>query len=432
METAYHPVSTMDTTYQPVSPSEKRPTQQTRVSVTSFFSRKSSSRSNYSTTSRPRSQIWHWGALFVAFLWLLPIAALLALNFKAQVLGPSAWCPLGHCQSDVGSENAIVRAGRLDKNDHNLLGALQFVAKALEVWFMFIATALLYDLAMIMARQEGGLPVGYLLTHLEFGDIRNLFNPTLWTSPFPHAHATHSQKHRKSVSRLFLFGLLAALLTILANLMGPATAVLVLPTLQYVDTPHKVSQVYRGMNLERSPTGDTALYGCDAAQLNAGNYSCTSDTYSSSLDQFAASAAAGEIQVQLPYGEYLPALAQESSVMFSVNVTSNDSVIWIPNRQVLADLSRDLFQLYLPNDYGYPATPINESLQLILNRQGPSIGFDAGCYAGNVTMVEVDKDKEIHCFGNWTGDAISYYTKVRPLSHRRAPLWPLPDMMIVT
>ena len=320
-----------------------------------------------------------------------------------------------------------MRASRLDKNDHNLLGALQFVAKALEVWFMFIATALLYDLAMIMARQEGGLPVGYLLTHLEFGDIRNLFNPTLWTSPFPHRHATHSQKHRKSVSRLFFFGLLAALLTILANLMGPATAVLVLPTLQYVDTPHKVSQVYRGMNLEKSPTGDTALYGCDAAQLNAGKYSCTSDTYSSSLDQFAASAAAGEIQVQLPYGEYLPALAQESSVMFSVNVTRNDSVIWIPNRQVLAELSHDLFQLYSPDDYGYPATPINESLQLTLARQGPSLGFNADCFAGNVTMIEVDKDKEIHCFGNWTGDGISYYTQVRPPHNSQLCLRELTD-----
>lgn len=430
METAYHPVSTMDTTYQPVSPSEKRPTQQTHVSVTSFFSRKSSSRSNYSTASQPRSQIWHWLALFVAFLWLLPIAALLALNFRAQVLGPSAWCPLGHCQSDVGSifesdngseKDFIMRASRLDKNDHNLLGALQFVAKALEVWFMFIATALLYDMAMIIARQEGGLPVGYLLTHLEFGDIRNLFNPTLWTSPFPHPQATRSQKHRKSVSRLVLFALLAALLTILANLMGPATAVLVLPTLQYVDTPHRASQVYRGLSLERSPTGDTALDGCHAAQLKAGNYSCTSYIYSSSLDQIAASAAADNVQYQRLYGQYVPVLAQESSVTFSVNLTTNDSLIWIPNRQVLADLSRDFLQLYLPDAYGYPATPINESLQLTLNRQGPSIGFATDCYAGDVNVVQVDEDKQVHCFGNWTGDAISYYTQVKAPHNRH--LW---------
>ena len=108
--------------------------------------------------------------------------------------------------------------------------------------------------------------------------------------------------------------------------------------------------------------------------------------------------------------------------MFSVNVTSNDSVIWIPSRQVLSDLSRDLLQLYFPKDYGYPATPINESLQLTLNRQGPSVGYDAECYAGNVSVTKVSVDKQVHCFGNWTADAISFYTKVRYLDIGRCLL----------
>lgn len=47
-------------------------------------------------------------------------------------------------------------ARQLDKADHNTLGALQFVAKMLQAWFMLIATGLVYDLSMIFAKQGDG------------------------------------------------------------------------------------------------------------------------------------------------------------------------------------------------------------------------------------------------------------------------------------
>ena len=59
------------------------------------------------------------------------------LNFNNFIIGPSAWCPRGHCPADPLAKDAVGRAQQFDKHDHNTLGALQFVAKALELWFIF-------------------------------------------------------------------------------------------------------------------------------------------------------------------------------------------------------------------------------------------------------------------------------------------------------
>ena len=162
-------------------------------------------------------------------LWMVPIGALLILNYKNHVIGASVWCPMGNCNAEVFADNAIAQASKLDKADHNILGALQFVAKALEVWFMVIATSLVYDVALFLAKRGGGLPIGYLFTHLEFGDIRNLVNPLMWTSALPHGNLM--PRKPSGTWKLYLFAILAASLTILTNLMGPGTAVLVLPTM---------------------------------------------------------------------------------------------------------------------------------------------------------------------------------------------------------
>ena len=275
---------------------------------------------------------------------------------------------------------------------------------------MLIATALIYDLAMILARMEGGLPIGFLLTHLQFTDVRNLFNPHLWTSAIPQRGAPRSQQ--KSSARLMLFGVFAALLTILANLMGPAAAVLVLPTLRWIDTKHIPDQIYNGMYTDKSPMVNTAIEDCTVDQLTAGEYSCTYAPYAASLDHFAASALMTEMQYTKPFSFPLASTSQESAVQFLVNITLEDSLFWAANRQVLQDLSLDYFRLGDPQKYGHAATRLNDSLQVFLNRQGPSVGFNAECNTGNTMVVEVAKDKEIHCFSQWTTDAVTYYTKV--------------------
>lgn len=82
---------------------------------------------------------------------------------------------------------------------------------------------------MLFAKSPEGLPIGYLTTHLEFGNVKNLINPLLWTSAFPRSTSADG---RVRILQLFLFASLGALLTILVSLMGAAAAVLLIPTLQ--------------------------------------------------------------------------------------------------------------------------------------------------------------------------------------------------------
>ncbi|KAL9102459.1 MAG: hypothetical protein Q9163_002389 [Psora crenata] len=398
----------MDTRYERVAlaplPEKKGPS----VSVKSLFIASPRSPVLPLTKSRPKSWPWHLLSHLLSFLWLAPISALLVLNFKQHVIGPSVWCPRGKCASDAFEENAVARAAKLDRADHNILGALQFVAKALEVWFMLIATALLYDLTMILARTKGGVPVGYILSHIEFGDIRNLFSPLMWTSPFPNANASTSQKHRKSISQLCFFAILAAFLTILTNLMGPATAVLVLPTLQWVTTPRHATQIYQGIALGESPQAEPAfLSSCNASDLDVGNFSCTYATQGASLDQWAATAHLTTVQYEQTYGIPILGTSQESAVLFSLNTTAKGNIFWTPSRQVLRELSRD----YLNLADGKGMTQLNDSLQVVLNREGPSIGVQPACYAGNVSVTDVDEGKQVHCFSGWTIDYVHNYTK---------------------
>ena len=347
-------------------------------------------------------------------LWLLPIIALLYLNFSRYVIGPSVWCPAwgGQCSSNAWGIDSFARALQLNKNDRNTLGALQFVAKALEVWFIMLASFLVYDLAMIISHKEGGLPVGLMLTHLEFSNVENLWNPAFWLSAFSDSGST--DERCKRTRRLLFFCFFTAFLTALANLMGPASAVLVLPTLQWIETPHDAVQSFQGSLAAEPLTGDSILKGCNATALVGGNFSCTRQNYQGSLYQLTARGLRDSDNLDPhSYLTAAPALAQESLLTFLTNVTSDLVTIWAPSRQVLRDLADDVLQYPLPVEYGAPPTALNDSLNIITNREGPSIGFSGNFHGGNVTVTKITPGKEIHCFSDWTQDAVHNYTKVR-------------------
>ena len=398
----------MDARYEPVvAENEKHGVTANVTSILRPSVRPSNHRSptNDKTTtrkSRPKSWIWHMLSHVVSVLWMAPIISLLVLNFTNHVIGASIWCPNGHCNSDEFGDDAVTRAAQLDRKDHDVNGALQFVAKALEVWFMFIATALVYDLTMMFARKSEGLPMGYLLTHLEFGDVRNLFNPTLWTSPIP--KDKESQRQR-GAAKLYVFAGFATFLTVLVNLMGPGVAILVLPSLQWVDQGHNATQRFTGLALDQPPVGN--ILNCTAETLAAGNYSCASNIYGSSLDAWVAGGVASTRQETQPQGQVLLSVAQESSVSLALNgsATQGNDIIWVPNRQVLRFLSEDYLDTI--------QTKYNNSLQLVLKRQGPSVGLDTICSAGNINITTVADDKDIHCWSNFpatndTGDTNVY------------------------
>lgn len=369
------------------------------------------------------SWIWAVVSQIIGLLWLAPISALLALNYKKFVIGASVWCPGGKCQTDFLSDLTSVvlkKASELDRADHDVLGALQFVSKSLEVWFMFISTSLVYDVAMMYMKKGGGLPVGFLLTHLEFGDIRYLLNPLLWTSPIP--HATKMPAQRSVTAKLYLFVGLAASLTILTNLMGPATAVLVIPTLQWVDTPHQVDVIFNGTDSAYGPWGNETFPSCTAEQLDNFNFSCTAASYGASLDAYAKSVDATIKQAETSYGDTLPVLTQEGIVQYSLNASDVGDILWVPSRQVIRELSWDQWELREAVYYGsktnadFGGARYNNSLQTLLQREGVSLGLVSGCFVGDVSYVTVDDDREVVCYQSFSpslyGD-LSYptYTK---------------------
>lgn len=359
----------------------------------------------------------HWLAHFLSLLWLGPIVTLLYLNFSHHVIGASAWCPRGNCNAESNSEtNAVRRAQTLDRQDHDINGALQFVAKALEVWFIFVATGLVYDVGILFAKKGRGLPIGYLLSHLEFSDIRYIFNPLLWTSPWPHHNSVPEKRAR--IIKLYLFAVVTALLTILANLMGPATAVLVLPTLQWVDTPHIMDQTFNGTGARYRPSPDGLFQDCSTAQLAVSNYSCTAHTYGPQLDEWAAQGISSVVQSDNYDGDVLLGSSQEYALTFSFNASDRGNLIWVPNRQVLREMSHELrrtqgaYTSDTPPEY--PDKSFNNSLQTILSRQGPSLGFQASCQIGNVTDLTLDEHRWVRCYTGWMmaeGNDTATYTK---------------------
>ena len=380
-------------------------------SVSSFFGRKSIPEHEYTTASRPRSYTWHIISHIFSFLWLAPIIALLVLNFRNTIVGSSAWCPLGNCPSRVWDPNAVNRAKELDSNDHNILGALQFIAKALEVWFIFIVTALIFDFSMIMARSKGGLPIGFLLTHLQFTDLRNLFNSSLWTAANPMKDAPKSQ--RKSALRLMMFGIFVGVLTVLANLMGPATAVLLIPTLRWVDTRHMPSQAFNTMHTDSIPLVNTTFWNdlfpdCDTSNLTAGQYGCSGMQQESTFDSVATWSDMTKWQSKKTFGRLASAPIQESAVQFLVNYSATSDVTWGMSRQVLREMSHDIWQLAYPETYGAPLTQLNDSLQVVLMKERPSIGFDMECNKGYETIVNVTDNKQVRCLSNWDNGAENY------------------------
>lgn len=424
-----------DLAYQSPNPSYQVPpkeNQRPSVHVTQFSSSYSSSLSSYGpahgevtevggskphTRSRRGRWLLHFFSHLISVLWLAPIVTLLMLNYKRHIIGASVWCPLGKCSAEMFDDDTsdyIQRANKLDRDDHNALGALQFVAKGLEIWFMFVATALVYDVAMVFARRGGGLPLGYMLTHLEFGDIRNLFSRLLWTSPIPHANSLSSGQRSRTFT-LYLFAALAAFLTILTNLMGPATAVLVLPTLQWIDTPHEADQIFKEIGASYPPGGDgNSFPGCDNETLTARAYSCDLDVLGPSLDAWATSATANvKMNSQWEAGINL-GISQEGRFDFTLNVSTSSPMVWVPNRQVLRWLSLDLmgpgglWEKVLKDSTG---SLYNNSLTTVLQRSGPSIGVNVNYNTGKWTPYTVTHDKELDCFSGWTVDYVNFYTK---------------------
>ncbi|KAF2178063.1 hypothetical protein K469DRAFT_348383 [Zopfia rhizophila CBS 207.26] len=382
--------------------------------------------------------LWTAASLLIGFLWIAPNLALLILNFEHHIIGPSVWCPFGRCQADNPFSYDNPRGRKLDEYDHNALGALQFVAKALEIWFGFIAGSLVYGIARIIASWPDGLPLGFMLAHLEYGDPLTYLDKIPWVTPKSIGSAA---TNRTWTLTLYLFMLFTAFMCLVYNLMGPAVAVLVLPTLQWIDTP-RLGQQFGKLDLAVAPTTNilsvpagALSQGCSNTTLAVGNYSCTSDIYAPILDGIANDVVAIQTQDNLPNVDLTPTdfvITYESGLNFGFNYSSYDvssfeGSVYTPSRQTLRGLALD--QMNLGNaaegasvEKGFQV--YNKSLQSTLKRDGPIIHALPRHHVSHVLVTDIggSPESQIRCYDNWM-PTITSTEEVFWECIRTGPLW---------
>ncbi|RMZ03388.1 hypothetical protein D0862_05659 [Hortaea werneckii] len=397
----------------------------------------------------------------LCLLWTVPIMALLVLNFKRHIIGASAWCPNKDCWVQgfsVNTSTTVSRITKFDRQDHNLLGALQFVAKGLEIWFELIATALVYLVTMLLASKKDGLPIGYLTRPNEFADVTGLFDRLLWTSLPMRRH--NEPYKRWSRIRIWAFIAMTIVLCALCNLMGPATAVLVIPSLQWIETERVSTGTFSHLN-SANPPSTSALYPiaiddtfqpCNESDFASYNYTCASYDWAEKLDAWVSSIVASAAEYSYR------AITWQDVLSFTVNTTSskskikgetvfnNDPITWIPNRNLIKAFYKDATVVAYISQ-GYSNTEIsetsqendivpveitdeeyetyrlyNKSLELELQRSGPILGTYPNYFSWSYTQddestywwtVVIDSDHALRCcagyvYGNVDTD---YYTR---------------------
>lgn len=367
---------------------------------------------------RPRRACRYWSRIslswFTGILWLVPIILLLYFNFTTYIIGPSASCPPGGCKADPLAASGSHWAQGLDYNDHNTLGGLQLVAKVLELWFLFIATSVVYNIAMFLASNGDGLPVGLLSTPWEFAGSRSLWESFRAVS---RGSALLTAKDRPPMSRrIHLFVGFLALMCLLVNLMGPAVAVLVLPALRWVDLPRHAQHSFNISGIDRIRVAFEwklqRFPNCTDKDLMDRRYSCTSLPYASSLDFWADSLkASGRQGISSISESQSPGISAEADVFFTFNVSVDPFVLdlfdvaWAPNRQALPEVSADLDNFYYASQ-NLDASPrygaYNRSLNTVLKRIGPIFRASGNTYAPkNTTRIIIGHEQEIRCYGGY-------------------------------
>ena len=245
---------------------------------------------------------------------------------------------------------------------------------------------------------------------MEFTDVLSLFKPSHWTSAnHLDNHDPYKEAHRVRKFYFFAFGV--AFLCVIANLIGPSVAVLMIPTVQSVPTSSTFPERFAAMLSAAAPQGSSAIPYCSAEDLAKEDWNCTSGTYDYSLDSLIDYAYSQLQQDFLTQGNLTNGVApptQERALSFEFNVSAinpkdhTQYAVWAPNRQTIRLLSQDQEDYYdnvtNPNS---PYAGFANSITLALQRQGPITGVTQSLWWGNQTITKVDQDREIHCYQDW-------------------------------
>lgn len=321
----------------------------------------------------------------LCLLWLGPALTILVMNFRGYVVGASIG--IHRCSFNVFSSRTFEEEARCNKASRTTMGWLQLASKALEIWFMVVISGILYDVLKLLSSLENHFPVAFLAKYVEFGDPLSL---TRWPK------GAKKAKHHA-------FIVLVGFFCLLVNLMAPATAILILPSLQWIDVAPRMLGVFDSMTAHNPPRNPDVAINCNSTMLAARKFSCTGVPYAHTLDQLFASVASSLGQIGATDIIFDPVISQEQQVSLIVNTTDAD-VDWIPVRQVGREVSDDY--LRYANAVRLEPQPANyssltSSLSTTLVRKGPTIGLAGGAYRGNVSISTVGDEKIVRCYGGW-------------------------------
>ncbi|KAI9779554.1 MAG: hypothetical protein M1839_007363 [Geoglossum umbratile] len=332
----------------------------------------------------------------LSLFWCAPALWVLVVNFQQHAVGPSLAC--AKCYPNPVFSNYSGELARLAVADHNVVGVLQLVAKILEIWFVALAASFIHDIISLRAKREGGIAFGLLTAYLEFKDMPYIFSPHLWGS------ASVQTRRRAGSITGYLLVILVVALALEAALIGPAMAVLLIPTVRFRMVRYVKGPIAR-IAAADPPRNFSLTLDCSSQLLSIGNYSCTESPYSSSLDAILSSAVFSNITQ--PGAFLAPGISQEGSVFFQLNATLGDpkevkKYLWSPNRYVLRQVSaefREEASGSLNRSFGLPALDIDNSQQTFYHRVGPTLSGVGLCVSANFSVNVLAPGKEIRCYG---------------------------------
>lgn len=252
---------------------------------------------------------------------------------------------------------------------------------------------------MMFAGKHEGLPVGYLVRPIEFADPVTLVDPLLYrTGPHPWGKK-QSSAERVLGRRVWFLIALSVGLCVLCNLMGPATAVLVIPSLQWITTERVGERQFTNLNSAQPPKIDPSAWfwyytgECTAEHFSKQEFTCAYNPFGIYLDQWAGNVVSGlALSSQSGLGFYTNSTGQiTGSNAYDARV--QDILFWAPSRQIVANLSVDAdvvaslskgvtvdYIATVNKNQGLNADPIhtyteyNKSRELEITRNGPING----------------------------------------------------------
>jgi len=374
---------------------------------------------------REKYTAWRLLIDLASIAWIAPIIIAIYINSQNWIVGRGVSCkslnPNPYCHGGLFTYDRHQRLAALNEEDRVILAALQLASKALETWFATIATSIVFSVTMHLAKSPDGIPLGYLFTHISFPDMLGLFDRSLWTS-------WAGTRRRGSVLRLWGFIFLVVLLCVTSNLMGPATAILIIPQIGSPVIEVPVKERFDQISASQSPAVTNILPECNATELAAGNFSCTS-IYASSLDEMSSGA---KLRLEMRLRDWRPApiVTEHDTVLFTLNASESDDgtiIVWAPNRRALSEITADHIEvevaqgLYLANEtnqvlahFGRTPDPVlfeqyNNTLDITLHRKSPSLGFDDVCdRASGVFSYPVSETQSVLCV-NLTITEVQYW-----------------------